>query len=552
MAPRKTRLPREANAFLRTKEGRWCRSQLVRFYRWMSQNNLQLIDLTEQHLEHFWEHELRRNIAQSAIFVYRCRQHKYLYWLYNQGFLRLVVEPPILRHMREPVPKLAAKYLRARGNKRYESVVRGFHSWLRRKKVGLVELTPAHIDSYVRRPINRELSATARKSLHARLEPYLLWLHSNGHIKFNPARPIAKPFPLPKTASDFVDSLRPVLKASTCNGYLNDLRDLYAWLAAQNLEINAFQRNDAQRWLKAMSDRGLMAVTRNGRIFRVRRYLEWLSDLGAITADPDDLLRSTDLPKIPSYLPRPFPPEADRALQKRLAKSDSIYDQALLLMRRTGVRIGELARLEYNCLENDFQGNAFLRVPLGKLHNERLVPLAPSNIDLIQRLQKQGQKSAEFLLVPSRARSTAIDHLSAALKRAAQGLDIPGPIVSHRLRHTFATELLNAGVSYAVIMKLLGHRTITMTMLYAALTQTTMVRDYYIGIEKSEATYAIADPAAQASRSDPAQSLDDAIRWVRKHLRGNGATRPRADAIIKRIHRIHEDLRHLTQQYQPN
>jgi site-specific recombinase XerD len=53
---------------------------------------------------------------------------------------------------------------------------------------------------------------------------------------------------------------------------------------------------------------------------------------------------------------------------------------------------------------------------------------------------------------------------------ADRGLDIPGPVVSHRLRHTYATELLNAGQSIIAVMKLLGHRSLRMTMRYAAIT----------------------------------------------------------------------------------
>jgi integrase len=58
-----------------------------------------------------------------------------------------------------------------------------------------------------------------------------------------------------------------------------------------------------------------------------------------------------------------------------MENSDSIYHQGLLLMRLTGLRIGELCSLERNCIRRDHLNNCFLKVPLGKLNTERLVPM---------------------------------------------------------------------------------------------------------------------------------------------------------------------------------
>ena len=289
---------------------------------------------------------------------------------------------------------------------------------------------------------------------------------------------------LPKTALNFIEAIKPMLKASTLKNYLCHLRHFHAWLASKNLALCKIDRTQMEQWLKAICDGRLNVESRRTRIIRIRRYLIWLSDKEMIIADPDNLLRTSDLPKLPSRLPRPFSPEADRQIQERFAASSSIYCQALLLMRHTGIRIGELARLEYQCLENDHNGNAFLKVPLGKLDNERLVPLAPETRRLLEKIQQQTFKNAPYLLTPQHARSTLECYLKKALKKATEGLDIPGPVVSHRLRHTYATQLLNAGMSLVSIMKLLGHRSFRMTLIYAAITQETVVKDYHIALKK--------------------------------------------------------------------
>ena len=108
---------------------------------------------------------------------------------------------------------------------------------------------------------------------------------------------------------------------------------------------------------------------------------------------PDtELIRGRDLPKLPKYLPRPVPPDIDAMLQRRFKSSGCIYQLGLLLMRNTGLRIGELRSLEYHCIRFDHH-RPLLKVPLGKLNNERLVPLDDDSVELIRRLQSIAPRS---------------------------------------------------------------------------------------------------------------------------------------------------------------
>jgi site-specific recombinase XerD len=361
-------------------------------------------------------------------------------------------------------------------------------------------------------------------------------------MTFKAERAKRKPLPTPESAAMYVDTLRPVRKASTCGGILGGLKDFHAWLEAQRLSLDELSRPVMERWLKSMSDRELAAMTRSPRIFHVRGYLGWLFERGMLAVDPEDFLRQSDLPKIPSYLPRPYPPEADRKLQERLAKSDDPCCRALLLMRRSGLRIGELVTLEHHCLEPDHCGNTFLKVPLGKLDNERLVPLDEKTVALAKDLQVRGSPKDEFLIEPDCGRKTLKGRLRAILKTMAEGLDIPGPITSHRLRHTYATQLLNAGMSFVGLMKLLGHHSFKMTMRYAAITQETVVRDYYAALKRSEEIYAPAVQPNPPRQPDPKQMLTDTISWLRKNHTATPKQKRRADAIIKRIYKIRDDI----------
>jgi site-specific recombinase XerD len=503
----------------------------------MNAGAFKLSDLTPTHLEQFWEQQSSK-LAGSTLYTRHCLLHKFLYWLDSQGFLRFAVDPPRMRHMRLLLSEPAQRFLEIRGHRQHEPVIRNLHDWLQRKSIALEDLTPAHLEAFLRRPIAEPLAKRSRERVHRRLEPYLMWLHEQGIVCFRAGREVRKPFPLPISAQDFVNTLRPVRKPQTCSSYLINLRDFHAWLAAQDLSLDTLDRDAAGRWLKSLAERDLAPTTRNSRIFHVRNYLTWLSEKGVIVADPHDLLRASDLPKIPTYLPRPFPVEADRELQRRFRQSGTPYGQALFLMRRSGVRIGELVCLELRCVDEDLHGNIFLKVPLGKLDNERLVPLDDETSTTVLSLQQLSPRGAPFLILPEISRQNLKRQLSATLKDVAAGLDIPGPVVSHRLRHTYATELLNAGMSLIGIMKLLGHRSLRMTMRYAAITQNTVVKDFYAAMAKISPQYELSETSSAIDEPDPDRMLRDVISYLRNHA----ADDSRANRLISRIHKLRHDL----------
>jgi site-specific recombinase XerD len=547
MARQKTRLPQAAEDFLAGPEGRWCRPVVRLLHRWMNARALLLSDLTPVHLEQFWSEQEGSGYTAATLHTRRCRLHKYLYWLGDKGLLRFSVAPARLRHMGRALPQPARRFLAHPENKLHEPVVRNLHDWLERCGISLAQLTPIVLNHFLQRPIATTIAKTSREDRHRRLEPYLKWLYEQGLVSLRLDRRVRKPSAIPDCAKEFIDTLRPVLKKNTCAGYVVDLRDLHAWLDARKIALHDVDRRAAERWLGSLADRGLAPVTRNYRILHARAYLRWLAERGDFDRNPDELLRAEDLPKIPSYLPRPFPPEVDIELQRRFRSNDNVYGQALFLMRRSGMRIGELVRLEPRCLDEDLRENVFIKVPLGKLDNERLVPLDSEAREVAEHLLRLCPDHATFLIEPNLGRDTVIKKLRETLADAAKGLDIPGPVVSHRLRHTYATQLLNAGMSLVGVMKLLGHRSLRMTMRYAAVTQETVVNDYFKAMSKISARYEIPKHALERSLAD-SPDPDRMLRDVISYLRNAAPADPNASRLITRIHKLRYEIAHLENQ----
>jgi site-specific recombinase XerD len=437
----------------------------------------------------------------------------------------------------------ARGFLRSEEGRRAERVVRRFHRWLDAKDLAVTSIAPADVERFLQVPFRKMVTVRTSQQYKRALMVYLLWLDDHGMLDFNPRQIGAySRSPLPPSAETFLRSLEPTHRASTCGGYRTNLQQFHRWLDDARVRLRRLKREHVELWLLSLSDRKLSAATRTHAIQHVRAYLRWLAERGEVQRDPDDLVRGRDLPRLPSYLPRPLPPDIDRELQARLGRSLHPWWQGLLLMRLTGLRIGELRMLEYHCVRTDPGGHAFLKVPLGKLHNERLVPLSPQSLAIIHCLQQSPPLGRPYLLVRLNGSMVRYDELTCHLKRACEGLETPEPITSHRLRHTYATSLLNAGMSLVSVMKLLGHRDYRMTLRYTAITQETVGREYFDALEQLESRYAQLRTAACDDDFDPVKALDEVARWAKGAIGRDG------QALVKRIGRVRDSIARRTNQ----
>jgi integrase len=253
----------------------------------------------------------------------------------------------------------------------------------------------------------------------------------------------------------------------------------------------------------------------------------------------DELIRKSDFPKLPHYLPRPLSAEVDHELQRRLAAAEDPTAWALLLMRRTGLRIGELRNLEYHCVRAE-ERRPLLKVPLGKLNTERLVPLDATSVELIRRLQSAGPLPRSWLVPGAGGARAPYDRIRRVLTTHSRGLPELARITCHRLRHTFATEMLGAGMSLVGVMRLLGHRDYHMTLRYAAVTPEVVDDEYTKALAQLATKYQL--PARKPVSDEapaPHELLDQLSRWLRTHVPSPQPLR----ALLKRIERLRREIR---------
>jgi site-specific recombinase XerD len=428
-------------------------------------------------------------------------------------------------------------------------VVFTFHRWLERCGIELGEVTLRNVYEYLEKPAFRPLRGRARHEYQRRLRQYVVWLDEQGHLTLDASLIGGRPTsPKPEMVEKYVATLESTLKPSTCQLYRACLREFLRWLADIGGDFETLSRTDMQLFFAQLKNRGLQPATRVNMLQRTRVFLRALHDDGILRTDPDALIRASDMPKVPQYLPRPIPPAADRELQRRLAASDNLFDLALLLMRRTGLRISELRDLAYDCVRTDHKGVNFLKVPLGKLNNERLVPLDDATMRVVERLRAEGgYDDRNWLMQTPRGTQPCLDKYRQALACACGGLNIPDGMTSHRLRHTYATSLLNAGMSLLGVMRLLGHRNHRMTLRYAEVTQETVGREYFEALTRIEKRYEMGRSCPTVEEEfDPADALAATIRWLQNHLLHTPQER-QAKLLIRRLERARKEVMLLRQ-----
>ncbi len=247
--------------------------------------------------------------------------------------------------------------------------------------------------------------------------------------------------------------------------------DFYKKLGKQ--ELKEIARSDLEAFIEHEQDRGMHISTVKTRMACIIAFLHWLLDQELI---PATVFKKRIRFKLPETLPRAIPPQD---VKKLLSVIDHTRDRALIfLLLRTGMRIGEALSLTMNDIDlkqrtvHIYQGE--------KNDIGRVVYLSNDAAFCLRRWFKYRDPEKKLVFYGkgkapvcySTARSRFVKYLAEA-DLAHRGYTV------HALRHTFASELLNAGMRLEVLQQLLGHQDIEMTRRYARLTDRTREEEYF-------------------------------------------------------------------------
>ena len=289
---------------------------------------------------------------------------------------------------------------------------------------------------------------------------------------------------------------------------------------------------DYKVWLAAQpgqKDKRLAKNSQRHRLRMIRIFLERLIEWDWPDAPGRNPILHGDIPPRTEPIPK-FLTDQQAAAFMAAAKAHPLarYRLVAQVLARTGLRTTELCELAADAVTRIGNDRYWLRVPVGKLRNDRMIPLHPEVVDLFAEWTAT---NAEHI---RRSRRLLADHHDPIDRRtvhrivarvgAIAGIDDMHP---HRLRHTLATQAINRGMRLEAIAALLGHRSLEMTLVYAKITDRVVADEYASVCEQIDALYnTAATPGAL-----PAEIETAAMARLRQesHARmlGNGmCTRP--------------------------
>jgi len=284
-----------------------------------------------------------------------------------------------------------------------------------------------------------------------------------------------------------VDSLGAALSPESTRHYRGTVRNFLSYLGAAHPEVNALEqlRRDPHLlgWMSRLRSQTPPLATSSyiNRLIALRPLLTelaWTEQLPQLAR----LIRREDIPRLPQRLARPLTAEQDQLLQQEFVSRNDPESNTFLLIRYTGMRIGECADLSFDCLRSTGPDQWAIHVPLGKLKTERMVPVDSFVVTLIHRLRffrfLDPRPPDGRLLARRSTKDALVRQLRRYLHQVCHSLGLSTRIVPHQFRHTFATEMLRAGVSFPALMKLLGHTSPEMTMLYVEVALNDLQREF--------------------------------------------------------------------------
>jgi site-specific recombinase XerD len=288
--------------------------------------------------------------------------------------------------------------------------------------------------------------------------------------------------------------------------------------------------NHGRPWRgRVARDQPVSASVSKRTVIDLRCFFDDVTLWGWAERPPGRLLLASDIPRLDKPLPRALAPDVDRDLMAAVNQlKDPFARIGLILLRGTGIRLGELLDLELDCVWDSSSHGSWLKVPLGKLGTERTVPLDATTLSALDEWMAQRgrqrahrhprlNRPADFVFA-ERGRRLSAYRLRHGLDDAATAAGLRGHdgqplhVTPHQLRHTYATSLdlrrhVTAGADGAA-----RHVTTEMTLRYASLAAPTIRIAYEEAMSKTRNRLAL----TIAPVGEPIVS--NRIEWLREEM----------------------------------
>ena len=260
------------------------------------------------------------------------------------------------------------------------------------------------------------------------------------------------------------------LSKNTSDSYKRDLTDFFEFVKKDYYKVT---KDDIINYIKHINYKNPRSINRN--LVSIRNYFKYMNKIGKININPCDDITGLKTPKtVPHVLSEE---DIDKLLDIKCNNALDYRNKAMLeLLYSSGLRISELLDLEVNDIDFDMN---IVRC-FGKGSKERIVPLSDIATSClydyiyVYRNTLTKNKVTNILFLNSRGDRLSRQGFFKILKELALKKGINKDISPHKIRHSFATHLINRGADLRSVQTMLGHENIRTTQIY------THVSDNYV------------------------------------------------------------------------
>lgn len=288
---------------------------------------------------------------------------------------------------------------------------------------------------------------------------------------------------------NFIGYMRTERGASThtIRAYKTDLSQFFKFLRGLNdwgdgsdiVQLKKIDRTLVRAFMGTLYQRKYSPASMERKLSTLRAFFKRLVQTGLIDHNPG---REVDLPSKPKTLPDFLTEDEAAALMEAPVEglSSSDRDRAILeLLYATGMRASEMASLSVEDIDFD---RRFITVK-GKGKKERLVPFGLKAGRALRRLLDKTRKRAADrrgapVFLNRAAKRLSVRSIHSIVKKYARLIGMNRPVAPHRLRHTFATHLLDGGADLRAIQEMLGHSSLSTTQKYTHVSLSRLMQVY--------------------------------------------------------------------------
>ena len=319
--------------------------------------------------------------------------------------------------------------------------------------------------------------------------------------------------------------------ASDCANKLSAIRQFSHFLAQEAPQTPGTNLDRALilRYLSYLQEQKLAVAVRHRYLVNLRTFLETcVHQLHVSSLMQEPLIFNDDLPKLPDQGTREIPEEVLVQFRTHLEALPTTTLRMVTILLETGLRLNELCQLPVDCLICDDKHEWYLRLYQSKTHWEHVIPLVETAVVGAIQAQQQDIRAkwgndcpylfpsptshTKPCLQPTFTRRLNEWAVKYQIKDRKQKLY---HFTAHQFRHTLGMKLINEDVPLEVVSRLLGHRSLSMTQIYAR------VRDKKVraDLERVAHKRKTVDYQGNAVKGDP-RANDSEVQMTRKGVRG--------------------------------